>query len=198
MVSPLSKDLIAGAIGESGSPDRRRWRPSRSPKAEKNGAEFADRDRGDRRWRRCAAMPGRRSCSRPTAKPGLPRFAATVDGYFLPKPPVEIFAAGEQAHVPLLVGWNSEEHGRAQRAAGDEPTPRELRRGASSSSTPSGADEVLKAVPGRHRRGGRSRRPPTWRAIASSPTARGSGSTCTARPAASRSTATSTPARGRR
>ena len=37
--------------------------------------------------------------------------------------PVEIFAAGEQAHVPLLVGWNSEEmNGRAVLGA-DEPTP---------------------------------------------------------------------------
>ena len=32
-----------------------------------------------------------------TVKPGG-RFSPTVDGYFLPKPPLEIFAAGEQAH----------------------------------------------------------------------------------------------------
>ena len=33
----------------------------------------------------------------------------TVDGYFFPKDPLAIFQAGEQAHVPLLVGWNNEE-----------------------------------------------------------------------------------------
>jgi para-nitrobenzyl esterase len=44
-----------------------------------------------------------------TAKPGQPWFVPTVDGYFFPKPPVEIYAAGEQARVPLLVGSNSEE-----------------------------------------------------------------------------------------
>jgi para-nitrobenzyl esterase len=37
------------------------------------------------------------------------RFGIAVDGYFLPKTPGEIFAAGEQAQVPLLAGWNSEE-----------------------------------------------------------------------------------------
>jgi para-nitrobenzyl esterase len=33
----------------------------------------------------------------------------TIDGYFFPKDPLEIYNAGEQAHVPLLAGWNSEE-----------------------------------------------------------------------------------------
>src|SRR5215470_8990644 len=46
-----------------------------------------------------------------TAKPGQPWFTATVDGYFFPKSPFEIYAAGEQAHVPLLAGVNSEEMG---------------------------------------------------------------------------------------
>jgi len=41
--------------------------------------------------------------------PGPPRFKATIDGYFLPAYPAEIFAAGGQAKVPLLLGWNSEE-----------------------------------------------------------------------------------------
>jgi para-nitrobenzyl esterase len=37
------------------------------------------------------------------------RFAMTVDGYFFPREPLAIYEAGEQARVPLLVGWNSEE-----------------------------------------------------------------------------------------
>src|SRR5207249_427690 len=45
-----------------------------------------------------------------TAKPGVPAFSsATIDGFFLSKAPADIFAAGEQAHVPLLAGWNSAE-----------------------------------------------------------------------------------------
>ena len=35
----------------------------------------------------------------------------TVDGYFFPKEPLAIYQAGEQAHVPLLAGWNAEESG---------------------------------------------------------------------------------------
>jgi para-nitrobenzyl esterase len=46
-----------------------------------------------------------------TAKQGAGPFnIATIDGYFLPRAPVDIFAAGEQAKVPLLAGWNSEEN----------------------------------------------------------------------------------------
>jgi para-nitrobenzyl esterase len=36
-------------------------------------------------------------------------FKSTIDGYFLPKPLSEIFEAKQQAMVPLLLGWNSEE-----------------------------------------------------------------------------------------
>ena len=49
--------------------------------------------------------------------------SATVDGWFLPKLPVEIFAAGQQAHVPLLVGWNSAENNYRSILAQAEPTP---------------------------------------------------------------------------
>jgi para-nitrobenzyl esterase len=36
-------------------------------------------------------------------------FPMVLDGYFLPKTLPEIFEAGEQAQVPLLLGWNSAE-----------------------------------------------------------------------------------------
>ena len=36
-------------------------------------------------------------------------FPVVTDGYFLPKTLPEIFEAGEQAQVPLLLGWNSAE-----------------------------------------------------------------------------------------
>ena len=42
------------------------------------------------------------------AAPGL-GYRPIVDGYFLPKPPAEIFAAGEQSDVPLMAGWNKDE-----------------------------------------------------------------------------------------
>jgi para-nitrobenzyl esterase len=57
------------------------------------------------------------------AKLPIGRFASTVDGYFLPKLPVEIFAAGEQARVPLLVGWNTEEGNARAILGANDPTP---------------------------------------------------------------------------
>jgi para-nitrobenzyl esterase len=46
-----------------------------------------------------------------TAKttPPPPRFGPDVDGYFLPDSVPNIYAAGKQAHVPLLAGWNADE-----------------------------------------------------------------------------------------
>ena len=42
------------------------------------------------------------------AAPGL-GFRPIVDGWFLPRSPAEIFAAGEQSDVPLMAGWNKDE-----------------------------------------------------------------------------------------
>ena len=40
---------------------------------------------------------------------GKPPFGPDIDGYFLPESIPAIFAAGNQAHVPLLAGWNKDE-----------------------------------------------------------------------------------------
>ena len=42
------------------------------------------------------------------AAPGL-GFRPIIDGWFLPRSPAEIFAAGEQSDVPLMAGWNKDE-----------------------------------------------------------------------------------------
>src|SRR5581483_9171837 len=99
MASPLSKNLIAAAIGESGSI---LGALSASPLAEgeQNGVKFATAI-GKDSLAALRAMPAEQLLEA-TAKPGLPRFSPTVDGWFFPKSPFEIFAAGEQAHVPLL------------------------------------------------------------------------------------------------
>ena len=56
-------------------------------------------------------------------KNGYYDITETIDGYFLPKSPVEIFKAGEEAHVPLLVGWNSAEVPYQAFTGDDMPTP---------------------------------------------------------------------------
>jgi para-nitrobenzyl esterase len=106
MASPLSKNLMAGAIGESGSllgtlP------PTSLADAEQLGVKFAEQV-GAKSLADLRAMPAEKLLEA-TADPKTPRFSSAVDGYFFPKSPMAIFAAGEQAQVPLLVGWNSEE-----------------------------------------------------------------------------------------
>jgi para-nitrobenzyl esterase len=119
MASPLSKNLIAGAIGESGSllganP------PVPLKEAEQIGVKFAT-SIGANSLAALRAMPAAEILEA-TAKPETPRFPVTVDGFFFPKSPVEIYSKGEQAHVPLLVGWNSEEMNYRSLMGEDKPT----------------------------------------------------------------------------
>jgi len=68
------------------------------------------------------ALPAE-SLLKATGRPGRGRFSATIDGWFLPDTPANILAAGKQAQVPLLVGWNSEESGWKALLGDREPTP---------------------------------------------------------------------------
>jgi len=121
MVSPGSKNLFAGAIGESGSL-LGTLTPTTLADAEKTGVTFATSVEA-------SSLAALRSMSaekllEATAKPTTPRFGIVIDGYFLPKSAVAIFAAGEQAQVPLLAGWNSEESG-SRAVLGAEPATAE-------------------------------------------------------------------------
>jgi para-nitrobenzyl esterase len=71
------------------------------------------------------------------------RFPITTDGYFFPEDPSVTFAAGRQAHVPLLVGWNSEEMTWLALLQGKEPT-RENYEAAVRALYGANAEEVLK------------------------------------------------------
>jgi para-nitrobenzyl esterase len=120
MASPLSRKLISGAIGSSGSMMGTLPAVALSD-GESNGVKFAEAI-GAKSLADLRAMPAN-DLLQATAKPGLPRLSPTVDGYFLPKSPLQIFEAGEQAHVPLLIGWNSEEQGWRSVIRSGEPTP---------------------------------------------------------------------------
>ena len=105
MASPLAKGLFARAIGESGAMFAT---PSRAPapldKAEAAGAAFM-RKVGARNLAELRAAPAEAILA---AAPGL-GYRPIIDGLFLPKTPAQIFAAGEQADVPLMAGWNKDE-----------------------------------------------------------------------------------------
>jgi para-nitrobenzyl esterase len=123
MASPLSKDLIAGAIGESGS-IMGTLPPVPLSQAEQAGTKFAA-EMGATSLAALRAL-GAQQILEAAAKGGfasIGRFPITLDGYFFPEAPSAIFAAGRQAHVPLLVGWNSEEMTWLALLRGREPTP---------------------------------------------------------------------------
>lgn len=107
MASPLSRDLIAGAIGESGSMLNSSLSAVPLAEAEKQGAEFAQKA-GNLSLDQLRAM-GTREVFEIYQESRRWGFPAVIDGHFLPRQATEIYRAGEQARVPLLVGWNSAE-----------------------------------------------------------------------------------------
>jgi para-nitrobenzyl esterase len=112
MASPLSKKLIAKAIGESGGAFR-----ANNPgyptlaKAEQDDAAFALAAFNTSSLAALRKLSADDLVKAATAKttPPPPRFGPDIDGYFLPQSVADIYAAGNQAHIPLLAGWNADE-----------------------------------------------------------------------------------------
>ncbi|MDQ6636133.1 MAG: carboxylesterase family protein [Gemmatimonadota bacterium] len=120
MASPLANDLFAGAIGESGSLlSARRGTPTLA-ESEEHGVKFGAAIGA----RSLAALRGLSAIELldASARPDAVGFGPDVDGYFFPQSPGAIYAAGAQAHVPLLAGWNSEESG-PRGVLQETPTP---------------------------------------------------------------------------
>jgi para-nitrobenzyl esterase len=107
MASPLSKKLIAGAIGESGAGINPTLSPVPLAEAEKTGFEFA-KNAGYITLAQLRALSTRELYEIYTESKRF-GFPTVVDGYFYPKTIMETFKAKEQAQVPLLLGWNSAE-----------------------------------------------------------------------------------------
>jgi para-nitrobenzyl esterase len=145
MASPLSKNLIAGAIGESGAMIKPTLAAIPLEEGEKNGIAFGARVKATS-LSALRAMPAA-DLLKEAAAQGAFRTAATVDGYFLPQDPAEIFKAGAQAQVPLLVGWNSAEVP-YQAFLGNEPATPENYKKKLQSEYGAQADRVLKLYPG--------------------------------------------------
>ncbi|WP_426668290.1 carboxylesterase/lipase family protein [Mucilaginibacter sp. McL0603] len=145
MASPLSKNLIAGAIGESGGMINPTLPAIPLADGEKNGVAFAQKVNASS-LAALRAIPADQLLEL-ASKQGNPPMSPTVDGYFLTKTPAEVFATGEQAKVPLLVGWNSAEVPYQALMWGDLPTPENYLKKLKSLYNDK-ADEVLKLYPG--------------------------------------------------
>jgi len=144
MASPLAKNLIAGAIGESGAGINPTLSPMPLNEAEKTGADFAKK----------AGYPSLAQLRALSAKDVYDiyneskrfGFPVVIDNYFLPKTIPQIFDAGGQAQVPLLVGWNSAEIP-GQAFMNGKPYTDENYTAAVKRTYPDNAEEVLKLYP---------------------------------------------------
>lgn len=104
VASPLSRGLIAQAMGSSGSVlGREGW--NTLAEAEKLGVEKA-KSMGYKKIADLRKLPAEKLMEL-AAINDMPKY--NIDGYFMPKQPMEIYAAGEQAQVPCLIGNNNAE-----------------------------------------------------------------------------------------
>ena len=110
MASPLSRGLLAKAIGESGAAFAG-FTPFTPPLAaiETRNVAFAQAAYATADLAALRALTPEQLLQPITSGTHRERFNAIVDGYFLPQSPESIFAAGQQAHIPLLAGWNANE-----------------------------------------------------------------------------------------
>ena len=107
MASPMARGLFHKAIGESGAALGRGPMPYSS---------LAEREVKDAQWvssLNVKSLAELRALSTQTIldaakKPGA-SFPPDVDGKLLTEPVPDTYAAGRQAHVPLLAGWNADE-----------------------------------------------------------------------------------------
>ena len=147
MASPLSKDLIAGAIGESGAGINPTLASMPLAEAEKIGEAFAAGVKTGSSLRQLRALSATDLLDA-AYTPGQTRTATTptIDGYFLPKTLPQIFEAGQQAKIPLLVGWNSAEVPYQVVLKADAPTLENYKKAVSSLYNDR-AEQVLKLYP---------------------------------------------------
>jgi len=146
MASPLSKGLIHRAIGESGGYFGETLALHTLAETEKDDMEFARKSLGTDSLEALRAKSADEILKAVSQGPPV-RFVPNIDGYVLPESVEAIFAAGQQAHVPLLAGWNADEQDYRGILGRDPLTPENF---ASHVRTLYGAhaDEILKLYAG--------------------------------------------------
>ncbi|MBO2011336.1 carboxylesterase/lipase family protein [Hymenobacter negativus] len=107
LASPGSRNTFQRAIGESGSLLSADRGPAPLAEGEQAGVAFAAQ-LGAASLDALRALPAQQLLEA-AGKPEAPRFRPVIDGLLFTKAPLATYAAGEQAKVPLLVGWNSQE-----------------------------------------------------------------------------------------
>ena len=107
MASPAARGLFHKAIGESGGAFSDSLSGDSLEAREKSDGAWAD-SLGVKSLEELRALPTGKILDAAKSK-GMTGFSPDIDGKFLTEPVADTFAAGKQAHVPLLAGWNRDE-----------------------------------------------------------------------------------------
>jgi para-nitrobenzyl esterase len=140
IVTPLARNLFAGAIGESGSILKMNS-VVKLKEAEQIGLTFSKTVAANS-LKELRAMPAEQLLNA-TGKTGSDNFPLDIDGYFFPESPVILYKTGRVAKVPVIIGWNSEESNWKSILGKNEPT-KENYTMAVKKLYPSNSDEILK------------------------------------------------------
>jgi para-nitrobenzyl esterase len=146
MASPVSKDFVHAAIGESGAFFGKTLGAKHLAESEKRNAVFAEQ-MGMRSIKELRAVDAERLLNAAMKAKGEDHFSPNIDGYFLPDSAYEIFAKGQQAHIPLLAGWNRDE-GNYHGFFGDTPVSKENYAAKMRTRFGESAAEAMKLFPG--------------------------------------------------
>lgn len=115
MASPLTKDLFQRVIAESGSPFN--FLPRSLAEAEHANEKLAASLKapvGDElKYLRERSVQELLEVAQKQDSQGIPVQSPIIDGWVLPRSPAEVFAAGQQAPVALLIGTTTREFGMA-------------------------------------------------------------------------------------
>jgi para-nitrobenzyl esterase len=108
MASPLAKDLIHKAIGESGAAFGATLKTKAVAEGENRDAIFGQ-ELGMHSLRELRGVAAQDLLNAVLKGQDIHRFGPNVDGYFLPLSVSEIYEKRQQAQIPLLAGWNRDE-----------------------------------------------------------------------------------------
>jgi len=146
MASPLSKGLIHAAIGESGAFFGKKQSAKPLAESERRDAVFAE-SLGMKSVGQLRRVSAEKLLEAARSGNDNERFRPNIDGYFMPPSASAIYGKGEQAHIPLLAGWNRDE-GSYQHFFGAQPVSKENYPAKIRQLFGEAATEALKLFPG--------------------------------------------------
>ncbi|HEX4022097.1 MAG TPA: carboxylesterase family protein [Acidobacteriaceae bacterium] len=149
MASPLSQGRFQKAIGESGGAFYSgvlAYQPREA--REQEDLKFAQDAFGTSKLADLRKLSAEVLLNGVTARTSGEdiHFRPDVDGWFLPDTVPNIYAAGKQAHIPLLAGWNADEDRDSVIFAHPQPTAESFRQQAQAEFG-ANADQFLKLYP---------------------------------------------------